>query len=75
MARGLIRLYSKSSTKDAGIFISNGSKRWIYTHITRNLLQKEAAVEKTVQGVPYTKLTIGVPKEIWKDERRLEIYG
>ncbi|KAJ0181250.1 hypothetical protein K1T71_003335 [Dendrolimus kikuchii] len=24
-------------------------------------------------GVPYTKLTIGVPKEIWRDERRVAI--
>lgn len=23
-----------------------------------------------VQGVPYTKLSVGVPKEIWQDERR-----
>lgn len=23
-----------------------------------------------VQGVPYTKLSVGVPKEVWQDERR-----
>ncbi|KAI5635359.1 4TM region of pyridine nucleotide transhydrogenase, mitoch domain-containing protein [Phthorimaea operculella] len=26
-----------------------------------------------VQGVPYTKLSIGVPKEIWQDERRVSV--
>ncbi|XP_045454864.1 NAD(P) transhydrogenase, mitochondrial-like [Melitaea cinxia] len=26
-----------------------------------------------VQGVPYTKLSVGVPKEIWQDERRVAI--
>ncbi|XP_052737342.1 NAD(P) transhydrogenase, mitochondrial isoform X2 [Bicyclus anynana] len=26
-----------------------------------------------VQGVPYTKLSVGVPKEIWQDERRVAV--
>ncbi|CAH2237453.1 jg12787 [Pararge aegeria aegeria] len=26
-----------------------------------------------IQGVPYTKLSVGVPKEIWQDERRVAV--
>lgn len=83
MAKGVSRLYTNSikncytkccSSSEKclkpGIVISNGSRRWVSTHITRRLLQKEAVAEKAVQGKPYTKLTIGVPKELWKDEKR-----
>lgn len=53
--------------------ISNGSTRWLSTHVSRRLLQKEAAkAEKEIAGIPYKQLTIGVPKEVWKDEKRLE---
>ena len=42
---------------------------------TRRLLQKQQElpvkdVLKPVPGIPYNKLSIGVPKEIWKNERR-----
>lgn len=30
-----------------------------------------SSVPHPAQGIPYTKLSIGVPKEIWQDERRL----
>jgi len=35
--------------------------------------QQESAakdVVKPVPGIPYNKLSVGVPKEIWKNERR-----
>lgn len=31
---------------------------------------KEATKEAEVKGIPYSKLTIGVPKEIWQNEKR-----
>lgn len=31
---------------------------------------KEAAKDAEIQGIPYSKLTIGVPKEIWQNEKR-----
>ena len=34
---------------------------------------KEAAAEAEVVGTPYTKLTLGVPKETWSGERRVAI--
>lgn len=37
---------------------------------TGNKLKKEAA---EVLGTPYNKLTIGVPKEIWQNEKRVSI--
>lgn len=37
-------------------------------------LRKEASQEKATDvapaGIPYSKLSIGVPKETWKDEKR-----
>lgn len=43
-------------------------------HVGR-LLQKQQQlaakdVSKHVLGIPYNKLSVGVPKEIWKNERR-----
>jgi hypothetical protein len=35
------------------------------------LLQKQQELAaKDVPGIPYNKLSVGVPKEIWKNERR-----
>jgi hypothetical protein len=39
------------------------------------LLQKQREVApkadvKPVPGIPYNKLSVGVPKEVWKNERR-----
>lgn len=33
-------------------------------------LSSSSAAAPPTQGVPYTKLTVGVPKEIWNDEKR-----
>ncbi|XP_067014086.2 NAD(P) transhydrogenase, mitochondrial isoform X2 [Anabrus simplex] len=47
---------------------------------TPRLLQKEAgkaekvaAEAASVKGIPYSKLTVGVPKEIWQNERRVAV--
>lgn len=41
---------------------------------THKQLRKEASQVKTANdapsGIPYSKLSIGVPKEVWKNERR-----
>lgn len=35
------------------------------------LLQKQQeSAAKPVPGIPYNKLSVGVPKEIWKNEKR-----
>lgn len=57
MARGILRLYLQNYI----------TKRWISTQISRNLRKEQTA------GTPYSDLTIGVPKEVWKNERRVAI--
>lgn len=56
----------------------NTQKRWLSTNGSRRLLQKETPKEttkkeSTVQGIPYSNLTIGVPKETWQNERRVAL--
>jgi hypothetical protein len=36
--------------------------------IAKSAIPKDAP--KPVPGIPYNKLSVGVPKEIWKNERR-----
>jgi len=33
-------------------------------------LHKDAKSAEPIKGIPYKNLSIGVPKEIWKNERR-----
>lgn len=40
---------------------------------TGHLLEKAAAPAPPVRGTPYKQLKIGVPKEIWQNERRVAI--
>ncbi|XP_018572715.1 NAD(P) transhydrogenase, mitochondrial [Anoplophora glabripennis] len=40
---------------------------------TSNHLRKDAKATSEVQGIPYKNLSIGVPKEIWKNERRVAV--
>lgn len=87
MVQGVLRIYGNASRNNirlvleksattccsrCKVTIANGSAtRWLSTHVSRRLLQKEAAkVEKKIAGIPYKQLTIGVPKEVWKNERR-----
>lgn len=39
---------------------------------TRPRLQDAAKPTEPIPGIPYKNMTIGVPKEIWKNERRLD---
>jgi hypothetical protein len=36
--------------------------------VTKSAIPKD--IPKPVPGIPYNKLSVGVPKEIWKNERR-----
>ncbi|XP_065163521.1 NAD(P) transhydrogenase, mitochondrial-like [Atheta coriaria] len=71
MARGVLRLYVHTPNL---LLLRNGGKasnRWFSS--TGRSLQKEAqsADKKVIRGIPYKNLTIGVPKETWKNERRV----
>lgn len=37
---------------------------------TSKLLEKVATPPPPVKGIPYKNITIGVPKEIWQNEKR-----
>lgn len=39
---------------------------------TRPRLQDAAKPAEPIPGIPYKNITIGVPKEIWQNERRLD---
>ncbi|RZF32247.1 hypothetical protein LSTR_LSTR009476 [Laodelphax striatellus] len=41
--------------------------------VSRIVLKQAAKDAKTVSGRPYNKLTIGVPKEVWENEKRVAI--
>ncbi|XP_060516948.1 NAD(P) transhydrogenase, mitochondrial-like [Cylas formicarius] len=75
MARGLMRLYLnkrrvfevrlKNATlleKSVAREFSRGQHCW-----------KESKEKKDTKGIPYSQLTIGVPKEVWKNEKRVAI--
>lgn len=74
---GLVHFVISASHK-ANMVVSCGSSRGLCTSLLR--LQKAApavatagsrvATAPATQGIPYTKLTIGVPKESWSNERR-----
>ncbi|XP_017768736.1 PREDICTED: NAD(P) transhydrogenase, mitochondrial-like [Nicrophorus vespilloides] len=53
---------------------SASTTRWLSTHTSRRLLQKDTQHSaKEIKGIPYKDITIGVPKEIWKNERRVAL--
>lgn len=72
MARGILRVYLNNKPildrrlKNVTV-LENIAKR----HFSRSgRCCKQAAKDGEVKGVPYSKLTIGVPKEIWQNEKR-----
>ena len=47
-------------------------RRGLYTSLWRSGAEKSAgAAEEKLVGIPYSKLSIGVPKESWTGERRV----
>lgn len=85
MARGILRLHltrkqfcdnkysfttrhysSTSRPRKYTVLEKAGNKNFS----TSSHLRKDAKTTSEVQGIPYQNLTIGVPKEIWKNERR-----
>lgn len=74
MARGILRLYStqKNILNDVDkklALVSKYHSKWIKYNAAKRFSSQNAPP----QGVPYNKLTIGVPKEVWKDERRVAL--
>lgn len=51
------------------IFNSKSFSTQVFGQLRKEASQAKAA-EVAPAGIPYSKLTIGVPKEIWKNERR-----
>lgn len=69
----LPRLHSVAILADLGCHIQKLSVRCSrgFKNAPRNFCQK--AEEKVIAGTPYEKLTVGVPKEIFPNERRVAI--
>ncbi|CAG9767624.1 unnamed protein product [Ceutorhynchus assimilis] len=66
MARGILRI-CLNNKRFLELRLKNGTKRRNFS--TSQLYQKE----EQIHGIPYNKLTIGVPKEIWQNEKRVAI--
>ncbi|KAJ8966257.1 hypothetical protein NQ314_003672 [Rhamnusium bicolor] len=85
MARGILRLqlsrrqicdirysltkrqqYSARPKKYTTVLENAGTRNFC----TSNQLRKDAQAPSDIKGIPYKNLTVGVPKEIWKNERR-----
>lgn len=49
------------------------SVRGLHLSFRRLCQKKSSEVKNEVQGIPYSKLSIGVPKESWKNERRVAL--
>lgn len=75
MARGILRVcVNNQHTLELKLkkfaVLENVAKRpFSRTHQCR----KDAKTDAEVKGTPYSKLTIGVPKEIWQNEKRIAI--
>lgn len=53
------------------------NSKWFSSQVSRRLCQKKAldkaeakSSAPVIKGIPYKQLSIGVPKEIWKNEKR-----
>ncbi|CAH1183644.1 unnamed protein product [Phaedon cochleariae] len=86
MARGVLRLYNYSRKQVCDISLNLKSCRshstifWNYNNAVLEYAGKRSfstsrSVGKAseIKGVPYKSLTIGVPKELWKNERRVAV--
>lgn len=68
------RKYRYFNTNDVRLAVSRKNGKSFSTQVARQekevkeTPQKEAT--QTVPGIPYNKLSIGVPKEIWRNEKR-----
>lgn len=83
---GVSRLFSLPS-KGCGRVMGRGSlllQHRLFCGPSARLFQKQQEIPKSqpivkkdapkpVPGIPYNKLSIGVPKEIWKNERRYDL--
>lgn len=76
MTRGILRIsFSQrgSTVQNWRLYYSKaknltcGGKR---SFSTSNCLRKEKIQQEPISGIPYKNLTVGVPKEVWKNEKR-----
>ncbi|XP_063851492.1 NAD(P) transhydrogenase, mitochondrial-like [Scylla paramamosain] len=62
---------------DAGSLGTAGSRSRLLNSVrglrTHSRLQEAAKPAEAIPGIPYKNLTIGVPKEIWQNERRVAL--
>ncbi|XP_044268563.1 NAD(P) transhydrogenase, mitochondrial-like [Tribolium madens] len=79
MARGILRVYYTRRN-----LLSNVDKQIVRTSNFHNQCPKyrkcflerrfsSQAKNETVEGIPYEKLSIGVPKELWQNEKRVAL--
>lgn len=80
MTRGILRLHlNRLETCDIKYLYrcnSHSISAKTYHAVLKNSSRRQFSsqaqnkVAEQVQGVPYSNLKIGVPKEVWKNERR-----
>lgn len=84
MTRGLLQIYATKLPKYELKHINVCKSQRVptvqcnrYTSIrqfnTQSHLRKDVKPETEIKGVPYKNLTIGVPKEIWQNEKRVAL--
>lgn len=73
----LFRKYRHFNTNDVQLTVSCQNSKSFSTQAARQLRkeakgtsEKKATQTEFVPGIPYSKLSVGVPKEIWKNEKR-----
>ncbi|KAF8768183.1 NAD(P) transhydrogenase like protein [Argiope bruennichi] len=75
----LLLLKTCTSVREASLLVANkGSwtlsiKGFHTSFLRRCKTKQEKPPQAPVKGIPYSKLTIGVPKESWKNERRVAL--
>ncbi|CAL1293735.1 unnamed protein product [Larinioides sclopetarius] len=75
----LLLLKTCTSVREASLVVANKgpwtlSIKGFHTSFLRRCKAKQEQPPKApVKGIPYSKLTIGVPKESWKNERRVAL--
>ncbi|CAH0557319.1 unnamed protein product [Brassicogethes aeneus] len=77
MTRGILRLHlNKLQSCDIKYLYkcnSHSINPKTYHAVLKSSRQFSTKSSEPIKGVPYSKLTIGVPKEIWKNERRVAV--
>lgn len=79
MARGILRLYyTRKHLLDVDKHLTRTSKfhtqcSRYQKYLSQKRFSSQAAETETAKGVAYNELSIGIPKEIWQNEKRVAI--